>query len=103
MNISEATNLLWQTTQQNIAPLPALQKTLTMDEAYKVQLGILSRRQQSGEKLAGWKIGLSAAGARQAFGLSTPISAYLLASRHFSSGQSFSHADIGKPIIESEL
>lgn len=103
MNLDEATNLLWQSTQQNSAPATALRKTLTMDDAYKVQLGLLARRQQTGEKLGGWKIGLSAAGARQAFGLTAPISAYLLASRHFSSGQNFSYAAIGKPIIESEL
>jgi len=103
MNIEEATNLLWQSTQQNSAPTATLQKSLTMQDAYKVQLGILARRQQAGEKLGGWKIGLSAAGARQAFGLSAPISACLLASRHFTSGHNFSHAAISKPIIESEL
>lgn len=103
MNIEEAANLLWQATQQNTTPSDALQKTLTLADAYKVQLGILSRRQQSGEKLAGWKIGLSAEAARKAFNLSAPISAYLLASRHFSSGQNFSYASISKPIIESEL
>ena len=103
MNIDEATNLLWQATQQHTAPSPALQKTLTMADAYKVQLGILARRQQAGEKLGGWKIGLSAESARKAFNLSAPISAPLLASRRFTSGQNFSHATIGKPIIESEL
>ena len=103
MNIDEATNLLWQATQQNTAPSATLQKTLTMADAYKVQLGILVRRQQAGEKLAGWKIGLSAESARKAFSLSAPISAPLMASRHFSSGQNFSYASIGKPIIESEL
>ena len=52
MNIEEATNLLWQSTQQNTVPVAALQKTLTMDDAYKVQLGILARRQQAGENSA---------------------------------------------------
>jgi len=103
MNIEETTNLLWQATQQSTTPSDTLQKTLTLADAYKVQLAILSRRQQAGEKLAGWKIGLSAESARKAFNLSAPISAYLLASRHFSSGQNFSYSAIGKPIIESEL
>ena len=103
MNVEEATNLLWQATQQNTTPSDTLQKTLTMDEAYQVQLAILARRQQAGEKLAGWKIGLSAESARKAFSLSAPISAYLLTNRHFSNGHNFSHAAIGKPIIESEL
>ena len=103
MNIDEATNLLWQATQNNESPGAALYKQLTMNDAYRVQLNILARRQAAGEKLSGWKIGLSAASARQAFGLSAPISAPLFASRHFSSGHTFSYAAIRKPIIESEL
>jgi len=103
MNIDEATNLLWQATQNNESLGPAVYKQLTMNDAYRVQLNILARRQAAGEKLAGWKIGLSAASARQAFGLSAPISAPLFASRHFVSGNTFSYAAIRKPIIESEL
>jgi 2-keto-4-pentenoate hydratase len=103
MNIDEATNLLWQATQNNESPGVALYKQLTMNDAYRVQLNILAHRQAAGEKLAGWKIGLSAASARQAFGLAAPISAPLFASRHFSSGHTFSYAAIHKPIIESEL
>jgi len=103
MNIQEATNTLWQSAQQWTSPATALQKTLTLADAYRVQLGILARWQEAGEKLGGWKIGLSAEGARKMFGLQAPISAYLLASRHFSSGHTFTLASLGKPIIESEL
>ncbi|MGE0823556.1 MAG: 2-keto-4-pentenoate hydratase [Candidatus Binatia bacterium] len=103
MKTEDAISFLWQTAQKGQAPVAFLHKTLSMDEAYRVQLGILSHWQAKGEKLGGWKIGLSAAGARQAFGLSAPISAYLLASRHFSSGHTFSYAAISKPVIESEL
>lgn len=103
MVIEDAVNLLWHSTQQKVSPPAALQKALTLAEAYQVQLGVLARRQATGEKLAGWKIGLSADGARKMFGLSSPISAYLLASRHFSSGHTFNYTDIRRPIIESEL
>lgn len=103
MVIEDAVDLLWHSTRQGAPPPTALQKALTLAEAYRVQLGVLARRQAAGEKLAGWKIGLSADGARKMFGLSSPISAYLLASRHFPSGHSFSYTAIGRPIIESEL
>lgn len=103
MNIQEATETLWQSAKQWSSPATTLQKTLTLADAYQVQLGILSRWQEAGEKLGGWKIGLSAEGARKMFGLQAPISAYLLASRHFSSGHTFTHAALGRPIIESEL
>ena len=103
MNIDEATNILWQSTPNGASPAATLHKQLTMNDAYRVQLNILARRQAAGEKLAGWKIGLSAASARQAFGLSAPISAPLFAQRHFTSGNTFSYDAIRKPIIESEL
>ena len=103
MKIEEATELLWRATRQGDPPPTTLQKTLTLSDAYRVQLGILARWQNAGEKLAGWKIGLSADAARKMFGFQAPISGYLLASRQFSSGHSFAHAALRRPIIESEL
>ncbi len=103
MNVQETVEQLWQTTQRWAPPAAALQKTLTLADAYRVQLGVLSHWQATGEKLGGWKIGLSAEGARKMFNLSAPIAGYLLASRQFPSGQTFTHAALGRPIIESEL
>ena len=108
MNIEEATNILWQSARTREAPAATLHKQLTMEDAYRVQLNILARRQAAGEALAGetlagWKIGLSAVSARQAFGLSAPVFAPLFAERHFPSGNTFKHGDIRKPLIESEL
>ncbi len=103
MATQETIDLLWQSTQQWKSPAPALQKTLTFAEAYRVQLGVLARWQATGEKLGGWKIGASAEGARKALGLDAPISGYLLASRAFPNGHAFNHAALQRPIIESEL
>lgn len=103
MNIQETTETLWQSAKHWSSPAVTLQKTLTLADAYRVQLDILARWQAAGEKLGGWKIGASAEGARKALGLQAPISGYLLASRHFSSGHTFTHAALGRPIIESEL
>ena len=103
MNVQEVTNILWQSAQQWSSPSTTLQKALMLADAYRVQLEILARWQAAGEKLGGWKIGLSAEGARKMFGLQAPISGYLLASRHFSNGHAVSLASLGRPIIESEL
>jgi len=103
MQIEETIDLLWQATQQGVPPPAALQKALTFADAYRVQLGILARWQAKGEKIGGWKIGLSADAARTMFGLQAPIAGYLLASRHFPSGHTFTHAALRRPIIESEL
>jgi 2-keto-4-pentenoate hydratase len=103
MKIEEAIDLLWQATQQGAPPPAALQKTLTLSDAYRVQLGVLAHWQAAGEKLAGWKIGLSADAARKMFNFQAPIAGYLLASRQFASGHTFTHAALRRPIIESEL
>jgi 2-keto-4-pentenoate hydratase len=103
MKIEETIDLLWQATQRGAPPPAALQKTLTFADAYRVQLGILARWQARGEKIDGWKIGLSADAARKMFGLDAPIAGYLLASRHFPSGHTITHAALRRPIIESEL
>jgi 2-keto-4-pentenoate hydratase len=103
MLIDEAVALLWPSAKHWASPPTVLQKTLTLADAYRVQLGVLARWQAAGEKLAGWKVGLSAEGARKMFGLQSPISGYLLESRHFASGYTFTHTALRKPIIESEL
>jgi 2-keto-4-pentenoate hydratase len=103
MNTQEALNILWQSAQKWQSPASVLQKTLTFEDAYRVQLGVLERWQAAGENLGGWKIGASAEGARKALGLQAPISGYLLASRAFPSGHAFTHAALQRPIIESEL
>ena len=103
MNINEAIETLWRTTRSGQYPPPGLEKVLNFEDAYQIQLGILERRIVAGEQLAGWKVGLSSDATRHMFGLDAPVSAYLLASRRFESGQAFAYNSISKPIIESEL
>jgi 2-oxopent-4-enoate/cis-2-oxohex-4-enoate hydratase len=103
MRIEEAINILWQAMQTGDHAPTALRKTLTLAEAYRVQLGILKRWITAGETHAGWKIGGTSEAARKMLGLQAPLSGYLLASRRFSTGQTFAHEQIGKPVIESEL
>jgi 2-keto-4-pentenoate hydratase len=103
MVIEEAVELLWQSMQKGDHAPAALQKALTLEDAYRVQLGILDRWVATGDKHAGWKIALTADAARKMFGVQTPACGYLLASRRFASGQTFQVAMMRKPIIESEL
>ena len=103
MNIDDAIETLWQTTQSGHYPPPGLEKVLNFEDAYRIQFGILERRIAAGAHLAGWKVGLSSDATRHMFGLDAPVSAYLLASRRFESGRTFAYNSISKPIIESEL
>ena len=103
MTIEEAIRILWDAIQQGDHFPAALQGKLSLDDAYRVQLGILARQVEAGEQQSGWKVAISGAALRQARGLAEPVFGYLLASGHFISGQTLPYGDIPNPAIESEL
>ncbi len=97
---------LWSTTQQWQPPSIADLSSgggLALPAAYALQMDILGKWLATGEKQLGWKIGASAEGARKTFGLASPISGYLLASREHPSATTLNTLGTTKAAIESEL
>ena len=74
---------------------------LTLDEAYRIQLGIIDRRCAAGERQIGWKVGLTAKPIQQQFGFHEPVFGCILESEP--SGHVFRPADLIKPGFEPEL
>jgi 2-keto-4-pentenoate hydratase len=74
---------------------------LTLDEAYRIQLGLIDRRCAAGEQQIGWKVGLTAKPIQQQFGFHEPVFGCILESRR--SGHVFRPADLIKPGFEPEL
>lgn len=103
MNLDAAIESLWQATRTGEYPPSGFEGELSFEEAYQIQLAVLERRLAAGERLAGWKVGLSSDATRRMFGLDSPVSAYLLVSRRFENGCEFDCGDFRKPIVESEL
>jgi 2-keto-4-pentenoate hydratase len=68
MNVSEAADCIWEGYRRGEYFPPELVGMLSFDEALRVQLDILERRLARGERLAGWKIGLTSATVRAHFG-----------------------------------
>jgi 2-oxopent-4-enoate/cis-2-oxohex-4-enoate hydratase len=101
--IEQATNTIWQSMVKGQPASEALRKTLSLADAYHVQVNLLRRWQSEGKKLAGWKIGLSGAAIRARMGLTEPFTGYLLDSGHFDSGHAFAYDTLPRVIIESEL
>jgi 2-keto-4-pentenoate hydratase len=101
--IERATDSIWQSKREGRHAAESLRKTLTLEDAYHVQVNLLRRWQSEGKKLAGWKIGMSGAAIRARMGLSEPFTGYLLGNDHFDSGHSFAYDSLPCPIIESEL
>ena len=76
---------------------------LDLDEAYRVQLGLLDVKLSRGERQAGWKVGLTADAMRELFGGKEPVFGYLLESGDVATGYRFRCAGLCTPLIENEL
>ena len=68
MNVGEAAQRIWEGYRRGEYFPSELIGRLSFDEALRVQLDILDRRLAEGERLAGWKIGLTSATVRAHFG-----------------------------------
>jgi 2-keto-4-pentenoate hydratase len=76
---------------------------LALDQAYRVQLGLLDRKLARGERQAGWKVGLTAEAMRAMFGGKEPVFGHLLESASLTSGHAFRFAELRTPMVENEL
>ncbi len=65
---------------------PAWFDRLSLEDAYRVQLGTLARDVAAGERHAGWKVGLTARAIREQFRVHEPCLGYLLDSGRIASG-----------------
>ncbi len=74
---------------------------LTLDEAYRIQLGMIARRIAAGERQIGWKVGLTAVPIQQQFGFHEPVFGCILESTR--SGHAFRRDELIRPGFEPEL
>lgn len=103
MDVERIVDSVWEHTQRR-SHYPAEWKgRLTMDQACRVQLGLLDRYVARGERQAGWKIGLTAPVIQAQFGVTEPVMGFLLASGHRDSGAVFPFAELIHPGFENEL
>ena len=82
----------------HIDPIPS-----NLDEALAVQLHVLRRFETAGERLGGWKVGLTSGKARDRMGKDVRPFGYVLQNRVFSSSAPLPVASILRCHIEPEL
>src|ERR1700733_1944992 len=75
--------------------------TLTLDDAYRIQLALIDRRVAAGERQIGWKVGLTSEAIQDQVGLHEPIFACLLETQP--SGHVFGSTELINAGIETEL
>lgn len=76
---------------------------LTLAQAYAVQDGVLAAIEAAGQNRVGAKIGLSAAAAQQAFGLSEPVSGLLFDPMLLTDGAEIAAGAHVHPRVEAEI
>jgi len=77
--------------------------SLTLDEAYKIQMEFADLRCAAGDAVAGYKVGCIGTGVVEQFGMSGPIHARLFRSEIHSSGTTLRHRAYANPAIEGEM
>jgi 2-keto-4-pentenoate hydratase len=87
------------------APLESarLNGALSLETAARVQLAVLDRHVTAGERLGGWKVGLTSGRSRDAFGPGVRPFGYILQRRIFPSGTRLPLAPIRRCGVENEL
>ena len=76
---------------------------LSIDEAYRVQLGVVARRVAAGERQVGWKVGLTAEAIRRQFGFHEPVFGCLMEDGLRRSGHVFGRDELIRPGFETEV
>jgi 2-keto-4-pentenoate hydratase len=103
MTIDHMVDTVWQGIQRGMYYPAELHGKLSLDEAYRVQLGLLACYERTGEQQAGWKVGLTAKAMQAQQGVYEPVFGFLLLSGQRSSGTTFDCASLVRPGFENEL
>lgn len=103
MSIESAAEAVWQGWRRGEYYPPELRGRLGLDEAYRIQLGVLDRCVAAGDRHAGWKVGLTAKAMQAQWGVPEPCFGFLLESGHRPSGTRFRMAELIAPGFENEL
>jgi 2-keto-4-pentenoate hydratase len=103
MDIEAAVEAIWQGHRRGLHHPAEWQGRLSMDHAYRVQLGLLGRYVESGERQAGWKVGLTSRAMQEQQKVHEPVFGFLLESGNAPSGTVFDYASLIRPGFENEL
>lgn len=101
IDVNVAIEDFWQARKQGIFFPPGYYDKLTIDEGYRIQLGLVDRRVAAGEKHIGWKVGLTAKAIQEQLGFHEPVFACILETQ--ASGHTFETKTLVQPGIETEL
>ena len=76
---------------------------MDMDDAYAVQAALVEKKVESGQRITGWKIGLTSKAMQYALGIDIPDSGVLFDNMHFDNGATVPAGRFIQPRIEAEI
>lgn len=86
-----------------IRPLTETYPTITVDEAYYIQLELIRRKVEKGARIVGKKIGATSQAIQQLFGVNQPDYGHLLEDMLYVDGETISLERFIQPKIECEI
>ena len=94
---------LFEGARRGVVDGTSLTSSSDLDVALRVQLAVLDRWRAAGERLGGWKSGLTSRAARDMLGKGFRPFGFILESRILPSGTHLKRSDIGRCKVEAEL
>lgn len=103
--IAAAANMLYEAekARQQIPALTLSYPAMDMDDAYRIQEQWVTRKVADGERVVGYKIGLTSRAMQMAVNIDTPDYGVLLDSMLFANGSAIAARDFTDPRIEVEF
>jgi len=102
-NQSAIIDALYTGRKNSASPVGLDNIQISLEEALELQLGVSNRFQAAGEKIGGWKVGLTSGQARDRMGKDFRPFGYVLQSRILQSGSRAPYAKIFNCSVEPEL
>ena len=89
--------------RQAVPPLTEREPAITIDDAYQIQLRMIQRRLDAGERVVGKKIGVTSQIVMDMLGVDQPDFGHLLSGMVFNEGQPISAGSMIAPKAEAEV
>ena len=93
----------WADWQRGVHFPAAWRDRLDLEDAYRVQLGLIARRCTGGTTQVGWKVGLTAKAIQDQFDVHEPVFGCLLSEGRIASGHIFRSDELSTPGFENEV
>src|SRR5207244_2293936 len=93
----------WAERARSVYFPPAWESRLDLDDAYRIQLGLVARRCAGGVTHVGWKVGLTAKPIQEQFKVHEPVFGCLLSEGRVESRRQFRSDSLTRPGFENEI